>query len=142
MGYTSGMRKLLEKNLIMLSSKNNKTPGPAGPRKPESQSSPFSSLPSSSPTHVISAPPQLVEFSFGPAQLGLKVQDFVLGHSLLGDCVLLGLFHLPRRYIDGAGLPDMGNTWRGEGWATPTIWSLCQHLHIATQRSLEPQGRS
>lgn len=55
----------------------------------------------SSPTHVISAPPQLAEFRFGPAQLGFKVQDFVLGCSFLGDSVLLGLFHLPRRNRGG-----------------------------------------
>lgn len=68
----------------------------------------FCPLPSS-PTHIVPAPPQLAEFSFGPAQLGLKVQDFALSSSLLGNCVLLGLFHLPRRHRGVAGLPHLGN---------------------------------
>lgn len=97
--------------------KNNRTLGPAhalralGSSNLNPRPSCLLSPLTPSKTHIVPAPPQLAELSLGPAQLGLKVQDFVLGCSLLGRCVLLGLFHLPRKQRGGAGLPDTGHTW-------------------------------
>lgn len=125
--------------------KNNRTPGPAHAlpmpvpcparalRAPGSSNlnprpSCLLSPPTPSKTHIIPAPPQLAELSLGPAQLGLKVQDFVLGCALFGGCVLLGLFHLPRKQRGGAGLLDMGHTWKRRGWAAPTNRSHCGGL--------------
>lgn len=47
---------------------------------------------------IITSPPQLAKFCLGPAQLSLKVQDFALGCSFLGECLFLGLLHLHTKY--------------------------------------------
>lgn len=86
-------------------------------------------------THVVPAPPQLAELGLGPAQLGLKVQDLVLGCSLLGGCVLLGLFHLPRKHRGGAGLPDTGTPGKEEAGPLPLTG-------LTVENSLQPQGGS
>lgn len=50
------------------------------------------------PTHIITSPPKLAKFCLGPAQLCLKVQDFALGYSFLGERLFLGLLHLHTKY--------------------------------------------
>lgn len=118
---------------VMFIKTTNKTLRPAGPGRQN-----LTPLPGAlQPTHVVTAAPQLAEFSFGSAQLGLKVQDFVLGCSLLGDCMLLGLFHLPRRHNGDAAYLTSRTPSKEKAGPLRTIGSPRQHQHIATETSLE-----
>lgn len=130
LGYPSGMRKIKSHHV-------RKTANHLALRPQEANSQPPAPPPClpPSPTHVLTAPPQLAQLRFGPAQLRLKVQDFVLGCSFLGSRVLLGLVHLPRRHGVEGGAYRQGEHLAGRRGRCPCQLSRTT-LHIATETEL------